>query len=443
MNDENKNVIGMSRWQLYFNIVGASIGNVLEWFDFGIYAFFAVVIAKVIFGSSSISAILLVFLAYGIGFVLRPFGSIYFGWLGDKAGRKNALLITFWIMGAGTILTGLVPSYASIGFAAPVLITIARILQGFGAGGEWGGAGVYLTELGGKNRRGFFASLQQEFILGSVLIGLVVALFITVQPASWVDSVGWRLPFIIGGVLLLPLAWYIRSRMTETEAFEKIKEEKKVVRNPVVKAFTTDIRGTLIILFGTAGVTGLFYTLVSFMPTYILDYTSLGHLSAFYVPIVIEVTMMVFIPIFGFLSDKFKVRKKLFWIGTILLTIFVFPVYLIIGTGNLLATYLISIVIGLINGVGAGVLVSFIAEAFATNDRYSGYIAYNFAASYFGGFSPFIATYLIAVLHTGLAPGYWGLAVGIMSSIVLYFAKETGHIEDLPEEVSLYATRAN
>ncbi|MEM3192665.1 MAG: MFS transporter, partial [Candidatus Parvarchaeota archaeon] len=152
---------------------------------------------------------------------------------------------------------------------APIFITLARILQGFGAGGEWGGAGVYLTELGGKTRRGFFGSLQQTFILGSVLIGLVVALVITSQASSFVNSIGWRLPFIVGGLVLIPFAWYLRSKMDESKAFDTLKDDKKILRNPVKKAFTTDLKPTLIILFGTAAATGLYYTVVTFMPTFI------------------------------------------------------------------------------------------------------------------------------------------------------------------------------
>ncbi|MEM3192666.1 MAG: MFS transporter, partial [Candidatus Parvarchaeota archaeon] len=138
------------------------------------------------------------------------------------------------------------------------------------------------------------------------------------------------------------------------------------------------------------------------------------HLVSFYVPIVIEVSMLITIPLVGYLSDRWKVRKRFFWIGTILLTIFVFPEFFIIKSGNLVAIYAISIVMGVINGITAGNLVTFIGDSFPTNDRYSGYIAYNLAASYFGGFSPFISIALIDSLHTGLAPGYWGLAVGIM-----------------------------
>jgi len=179
-------------------ILGVSIGGFLEWFDFSIYAVFAVIISEQIFGS--IGAIFLVFLAYGLGFVMRPAGSFFFGHIGDKYGRKKALTITFWVMGIATILTGLVPDYTSIGIAAPILLTIVRMAQGFGTGGEWGSAGAYLIELGGSNRRGFFSSIQNFIALFGIMVSTAVGLALTQLPSSFLDSIGWRMPFLIEGL---------------------------------------------------------------------------------------------------------------------------------------------------------------------------------------------------------------------------------------------------
>lgn len=419
-------------------IAGASIGNVLEWYDFGVYAFFAVIISKVIFGGF-LASILLTFLAYGIGFVLRPIGSMYFGYLGDKAGRKKALLLTFWIMGIGTVATGIIPSYAVIGILAPIFLTIARMVQGFGAGGEWGGAGVYLTEMGGTNRRGFYGSLQQVFVLASVLVGLITGLTIGSMQSAFVDSVGWRIPFIVGGLLIIPLAYYLRQRLPETMDFEKTKSDKKLVKNPIVKAFTKDLKPTIIILLGTAAVTAQFYVLVEYMPTYIETETHLGTLVAFLAPIVIEAVMLPSIAFFGYLSDRIMKRKLLFWIGTLVLVLIAYPEFRLIQSGVVPAIYAFSAIVGVLEGIGAGTLVSFIGENFPTNDRYSGYIAYNLAASYFGGFGPVISIALIAALHSGYAPVLWLGIVGIISLVVILFSKETGHLKTLPEEESLYA----
>lgn len=432
-----ENTMQKSTPHIIRTIGGASIGNVLEWYDFGVYAFFAVVISKVIFGGI-FAALLLTFLAYGIGFVLRPVGSGFFAQIGDRMGRKNALLLTFWVMGAGTILTGLIPTYAVIGIFAPIILTLARVIQGFGAGGEWGGAGVYLAELGGKTKRGFYSSLQQTFVLASVLIAILTGLVVDAQPSSFVDSIGWRLPFIIGGIILIPLSFYLRSKMPETQDFENLKYDKKVIKSPVKKAFTKDLRITLIVLFGTAGVTAEFYILVEYIASFIETTTNLGVSVSFYVPAVIEIAMLPMIPIFGYLSDKWKTRKKLFWIGTLGAIIVVFPEFILIGTGNLIAIYGISVITGVLLAVGAGTLVAFIGEQFPTNDRYSGYISYNIAASYFGGFGPFVATALILVVHNNLAPAIWVVVVGVISLIAIYFSKETGHLEKLPEETSLY-----
>ncbi|MGC8622035.1 MAG: MFS transporter [Caldisphaera sp.] len=422
-------------------MAGASIGNVLEWYDFGIYAFFAVIISRTIFGSSSVSALLLTFLAYGLGFIFRPLGSIFFGWYGDLKGRKSALLLTFWIMGIGTILTGIIPPFVLIGIGAPILITIARLVQGFGAGGEWGGAGVYLTELGGKNKRGIYGSLQQEFVLGSVLIAIISALIIDTFPNSFVYSIGWRIPFIVGGILIIPLAYYLRRKMPETEYFEQVKKDKKLAVNPIKKAFTKDIKPMLIVLFGTAAVTAQFYVLVTYMSSYVATYTHLGLMFGLIISATIEAFMMPSILIFGYLSDKWKTRKKLFWIGTLVLGLIVYPEFLLIRSGDIVLIIAISIILGVLEGIGAGTLVAFIGEQFPTNDRYSGYIGYNLAASYFGGFGPFISMALILMLNNTMAPALWVIAVTIMSLIILLFSKETAHIDTLPEDVSLYERR--
>jgi len=211
--------------------VGAAvIGNVLEWYDFAVYAYLAGVIGKNFFpGTNETAQLLGAFLVFGLGFVMRPLGGTAIGWLGDHKGRKVSLLLTIFLMAAGTVLIGLVPTYASIGVLAPTLIVLARLMQGFSAGGEWGGSTAFIVEWAPIDRRGFFGSFQQSSVATGLLLGSgVAALTNTVLSAADVESWGWRIPFLIGG-LILPVGIYMRARIGETPAYQRSRADTGVI----------------------------------------------------------------------------------------------------------------------------------------------------------------------------------------------------------------------
>ena len=417
-------------------ILGVSIGGFLEWFDFSIYAVFAVIISKQIFGS--IGAIFLVFLAYGLGFVMRPVGSFFFGHIGDKYGRKKALTITFWVMGIATIITGLVPDYANIGIAAPILLTVVRMAQGFGTGGEWGSASAYLIELGGSKRRGLYSSIQEFIAILGIVVSTAIGLAITQLPSPILNSIGWRIPFLVGGLVIIPLAYLSRVGIPETDSFEEVKFKHEVKSSPILTTLKNDYKPFLIIIFGTAALTTAFYGAITYMTTYIVTVIGLS-LS---VALMATLTSLIFItlltPIFGYLSDRLKTRKKFFLLSTLLLIPITPAYFLTVGTRQFGAIIFMAAVFGLTASIGAGTLISFISESFPTSERVTGAASYNISAAYFGGFAPVISIALIDLLHSELAPAYYVIVIAVLSLVAIYFAKDTGKIEKLPETESLY-----
>ena len=417
-------------------ILGVSIGGFLEWYDYSIYAVFAVIISSQIFGS--VGAIFLVFLSYALGFVLRPAGSFFFGHIGDKYGRKRALTLTFWVMGAGTILTGLVPGYSSIGILAPILITLARLAQGFGTGGEWGSASSYLIELGGSKRRGLYSSFQEFIALLGIVVSTAVGLALTKLPSQFLDSVGWRIPFLVGGAVIIPLAYISRRSLPETGSFEGIRAKNEIRSSPVLTTLKDDLKPFLIVLFGTAALTSGFYGAITYMTTYIVTIENLSLGTALMATLISLVLVTSLTPVFGYLSDTFRTRRKLFLLSTLLL-IPVTPIYfIVVETRAFAPIMLMAAVFGIASSMGTGTLVSFISESFPTSERVTGNASYNISAAYFGGFAPVISIALINLLHSNLAPSYYVVAIACMSAVFIYFAKDTGSMKELPEVESPY-----
>ncbi|MDP2958092.1 MAG: MFS transporter, partial [Longimicrobiales bacterium] len=201
-------------------VTAAVVGNVLEWYDFAVYSFLAGTIGKTFFPSGDPSAELLAsFAVFGVGFLARPLGGVVIGRIGDVKGRKTALLITIFLMAAGTVLMGVAPSYASVGIAGPAVILVARLMQGFSAGGEWGGSTAFIVEWAPEGKRGWYGSFQQMSVAAGLLLGSgIAALLSTALPAESMEAWGWRVPFLLGG-LLGPVGLWMRRTLEETPAY--------------------------------------------------------------------------------------------------------------------------------------------------------------------------------------------------------------------------------
>ncbi len=405
----------------------AVIGNVLEWYDFSVYAFVAAIIAKKFFPSTDdVSALLATFLAYGLGFVARPLGGVIIGRYGDTHGRKAALLLTIFLMAAGTVLVGILPTYASIGFVAPLLLVLARLMQGFSAGGEWGGSTAYIVEWAPKGQRGWYGSFQQMSVVAGLLLGSgVAALFNTLFTTSQMEDWGWRVMFLLGGILG-PVGMYMRRTIKETPAYESA-AHKTVAAVGDASGFTLGLRAFAF----TVAWTVCFYILLSYMPTYTQKYLKLSTAAALWANTAGLIVLMLCIPLMGALSDRIG-RKPLLLACCAAFIVLPYPIfaYLLsgVGVGELIAVQMLfALLISMFSGPGPAA----IAEIFPTRSRSTWMTAgYALSVAIFGGFAPFISVWLIDRFQSPLAHTFYLMAAAVVSLLLILTLKETAH-EDL------------
>jgi MFS transporter, MHS family, proline/betaine transporter len=383
-------------------IVATSIGNMLEWYDFTVYALFAVFIAGNFFpgGDDPSANLLKTFLFFGMGFVVRPLGAVLVGNYGDRAGRKAALTFTILLMAVGTAVIAFSPPYAAIGLGAPLLLLLGRVLQGFSAGGEIGGATAYLLESAAPAQRGRIVAWLQASMGMSNILGALVAFSVTAfLSVNEVKSWGWRLPFLFG-LLILPVGLYLRRSLEETEAFRVLADERRQAKIHVSAPLLEVFRGygkRLCIAFGVAVLWAVaVYVLMIFLPTYVQrpDTFNFSARQAFGSSLIGNVPFVIGCVIFGSLSDRIGRRRSLF-ISASLLLICVLPLFMWLKAYPTTATLIVvqSIICILVSS-WCGVVPSAVAEVFPTAVRATGMsLVYNGAFTVFGGFAPAILTW--------------------------------------------------
>jgi MHS family proline/betaine transporter-like MFS transporter len=407
-------------------VAAAVVGNVLEWYDFSVYAFVAVIIAKKFFpaGNDS-SALLATFAAFGIGFLARPLGGIVIGRIGDTRGRKAALVLTILLMAVGTTLIGLIPSYDTIGIAAPALLVLARLMQGFSAGGEWGGSTAFIVEWAPERRRGYYGSFQQASVATGLLLGSAIALLMnTMFGAAAMEAWGWRVPFLLGAILG-PVGIYLRRNIDETPAYRRVSEAPAA--SPPVES--TSPVGLAARAFGfTIHWTVVFYIFLSYMPTFTAKYLKLQPTEALWSNTIGLLVLVVAIPLFGRLSDRIG-RKPLLLTSCIAFIVLPYPLLSQLLTGVSFQTLiLIQILFGLCIALYSGAGPAAISEIFPTRIRSTWMTTgYALSVAIFGGFAPFIATWLIDQTGMPIAPVFYVIAASIITTIVLLRLRETAH----------------
>ncbi|MEJ5022664.1 MFS transporter [Ochrobactrum vermis] len=409
-------------------IWAASIGNMLEWYDFGVYAFLATMISVKFFPSDDPTASLLAtFAAFGVGFLARPFGGVIIGRLGDTKGRKFALVLTLIMMAIGTIGIGILPSYEQIGLLAPVLLVALRIVQGVAGGGEWGASTAFIIEWAPKDRRGFFGSFQQVSTAGGTLLGSAVAavltsLISTEDMISW----GWRIPFLLGAALLV-VGVFIRRSVDETPAFEEAQSATDPLPEPEISGPRLGLRAFGFTIFWTVA----YYTLLAYMPTFTQKYGGLSASQALWANTGGLIAMILAVPLLGHVSDKIG-RKPLLIGSTLAAIVLVYPLFSLIADGASFATILaVQIVLGVVMALYSGPGPAAISEIFPTHMRSTWMsIGYTMAAAIFGGFAPFMATWLIKVTGSPLSPTYFYLIpAALITMLVLSRLPETAKLE--------------
>jgi len=375
-------------------IAYTSLGSALEFFDFTIYALFATYISQAFFPNDNhLVALMSTFGVFAIGYLARPIGAIVFGHIGDKFGRRNTFTLTILLMSISTLLTGLIPSYATIGIAAPIILLVLRLIQGISLGGEVSGSTVFLAEHLDTHRRGFgvgtiFAGVTGGNILASVF-GLVLSLVLSHQAlANW----GWRVPFIVGCVLGL-VSYQVRRRALESPIFLKLVKETRTRAVPLWSLFRIApwqlLQGFCICALIATGI----FTLL-FLPSYLEHTLHQGQSMAFVYTIVNFALLVATCLLFGYLSD-FVGRKNLLILGSMLMLLVGYPLFAgftLLGIHYVwLFAPLFAIIMGMVNGSYGCKLI----ELFPTSVRYSGMaLAYNLAFAVFGGLSPFVNTLL-------------------------------------------------
>ncbi|MFF8841136.1 MFS transporter [Streptomyces sp. NPDC015127] len=387
------------------SVVAGAVGVFVHWFDWAAYAYLAGIIATVFFpAGNSTTGLLAVFGVFAVSFGIRPIGALVFGPLGDRIGRKRTLSLVIFMMSGATLAIGLLPGYASIGIAAPVLLVLLRLIQGFAAGGEFGSAASFLAESAPRRRRGLGVSwLEVGSLLGFLAGSFVFLLLSTGLDDEQLTSWGWRIPFLISAPLGV-IGFIIRDKIEDTPEYRTLEASGSVPRSPVRELLRSHKRQLLQAAGLMAAMHVPFYAVLTYLVTYETDH--LGHSpgSAALLSTVISLLGLVLVPLFGMLSDRVG-RKPVFVGATAALLVIATPAFLLMRTG-LAGTWIAGLLLGVILAAILGTYAVWAAEAFPTRTRQSGLsVAYNVTAALFAGTVPYLMTVLISATGSTLVPG--------------------------------------
>ena len=409
----------------------AALGNAMEWFDFGVYSYLAVTIGKVFFASASNTAQLIAaFGTFAAAFLVRPIGGLVFGPLGDRIGRQKVLAMTMIMMSIGTFCIGLIPSYASIGILAPILLLVARLVQGFSTGGEYGGAATFIAEYSTDKRRGFMGSFLEFGTLGGYLLGagLVTALT-SVLPEQTMLDWGWRVPFFIAAPLGL-FGLYVRLKLEETPAFQQHMEKQEALEHskpaltvwqmlkkyhkPMLKCIG------LVLLFNVSN-----YMLTSYMPSYLTGILGMGELSSLLLIMVVMFVMMPLTLFWGHWADRLG-RRPVIGSGAVGLILLAIPCMMLVTSGNMWLAFAGLIVLGVLHTCFSGTMPATLPALFVTDIRYSALaIGFNLSVSLFGGTTPLITAWLVDTTHNLMMPAYYLMGAGVIGLLTVLTLHES------------------
>jgi MHS family citrate/tricarballylate:H+ symporter-like MFS transporter len=407
-------------------VLRVTSGNFMEMFDFFLFGFYANHIAQTFFPSGDeFASLMLTFMTFGAGFLMRPLGAIFLGAYVDRVGRRQGLIMTLMLMALGTVLIAFVPGFATIGYLAPFLVLTGRLLQGFSAGVELGGVSVYLSEMATPGRKGFYVSWQsasqQVAIIVAAALGYWLNTYLT--PAE-VSAWGWRIPFFVG-CMIVPVLYMIRRSLQETEEFlaRKHRPDAREIFRSMLANWRLVIAGMMLVAMTTVS----FYLITVYTPTFGKSVLKLSTTDALVVTLCVGVSNFIWLPIMGALSDKIG-RRPLLLLFTVLTILTSYPALAWLvsdpGFGKMLTVELwLSFLYASYNGA----MVVALTEVMPVSVRTAGFsLAYSLATAIFGGFTPAIATGLIQITGDKAAPGLWmtfAAVCGLVATLVLYRRK--------------------
>ncbi len=403
------------------------IGTFVEWYDFLIYGTAAALVFNKLFFPSFDPAVgtLAAFGTYAFGFAARPLGGMVFGHFGDRLGRKAMLMLTLLITGGGTFLIGCMPTYAQIGFLAPLLLIVLRFVQGIGLGGEWGGAVLMVVESAPDGRRGLYGSLVQiGFPLGvAASAGIFIPL--AAMPAADFLSWGWRIPFLLS-VLMVAIGLFVRMRLAETPAFRRIQREKDFARRPVLDVILRMPRTFLIAIGMKISEVAWVYVLTVFSVYYATTKLGLPRTLILNGIIVGALLELITLPLAGALSDRFG-RKPIYMIGVVLSIAAAFPVFWLLETRDPVTVVIgLALVMNVTHAIGFGIGAAWMPELFGTRVRYTGAsLGCQVSAALSGGFAPIIATALLAWSGATWSVSLYLIVLGFIAAVAVVAAGET------------------
>jgi MHS family shikimate/dehydroshikimate transporter-like MFS transporter len=402
----------LSRSKMNSVVFASCIGTIIEWYDFLIYATAAALVFNKAFFPSfdPLAGTLAALGSYAVGFLARPLGGALFGHFGDRLGRKSMLVATLFIMGLSTFLIGLLPTYASIGVFAPILLVLLRVVQGIGLGGEWGGASLMVLEHAPSEQRGLYGSFVQiGFPIGLVLASLVFAL-LTKLPDSEFLAWGWRVPFLVS-ILLLGIGLFVRSRVSETPVFEALKARGGLSRNPVGEAVSKNARTFLIAVGLKLSEVSWVYMLTVFVVVYATTRLNLPKQLLLDAVLYAALFEMVSLPFFGWLSDQIG-RRPLYIMGALFTIAFAFPLFWLLETKSTALVFMaIMVAMNFGHGMMFGPESTYFPELFGPRVRYSGAsFGFQTSAAIGGGAAPILATAMV---------GYFGGTTGVSVMMIV------------------------
>ncbi|MFX1676154.1 MFS transporter [Paraburkholderia sp. A2WS-5] len=412
-------------------IAASALGNATEWFDYGIYAYGLSYISAALFPGSTAQATLFALATFAISFLVRPLGGLFWGPLGDRLGRKQVLATTIILMSVATLLVGLVPTYARIGWWAPALLIVLRMVQGFSTGGEYGGAATFMAEYAPDKKRGFCGSFLEFATLAGFSLGAFLMLGCSVVLGNTaMHEWGWRLPFLIAAPLGL-IGFYLRSKLEDTPVFVELERasQKEQQTEPqqctTLKALVIDHWRPLVLLGGlVVALNVVNYVLLAYMPTFMQKQLGMGENASVLVPLIGMLTMMLFLPFAGAVSDRIG-RKNVWWFSLVGLFVAAIPMFLLMKHGLIGALIGFS-VLGLLYVPQLASISAMFPAMFPTQVRYAGMaIAYNVSTSIFGGTAPLISEWLIARTGNVLVPAYYMMGACVVGALALIFVTET------------------
>lgn len=392
-------------------LFASMIGNALEFYDFTIYGFFVAIISPIFFPSTDpMTSLIWGFGVFAIGFLTRPLGAIFFGHIGDKFGRRTALSLTIVCMAVPTVTIGLLPTYQQIGITAPILLTFCRLMQGFSAGGEYNGAGVFMIEHSPKAKRGLLGGLlTASGSVGSLLASWTGVVFTLSFMPTW----AWRIPFLLG-VLIAGVGLYLRKKIDESPEFKAAYLQKKIDRLPIFGMFQENKISFLCTIGVGAMATTPFYIILAYMNPILFTQGKVVVSTMMLINGLMSAICIITLPLMGHLSDKIGHYKLMSW-ASILMTLFAYPFFWVFENGSLLSIILFQAFIMIVTETYTGPSNAFMYKLFDTSHRYTGVaLGYTIGLAIFGGSTPYISANLIKYTGSKYAPVFYLMGIGVL-----------------------------